>query len=189
MPTSSPWYCPPSAGAIGVDAVIDGSTSPATRNVLFKNGSFEGGAGHLSHIVLWQVSVDDGFTKVRDPVSLTTSLPNEIGEESPVLTQMPDKRWLLLHTEGVWNRNYTIVYAVSNGTDIRGPYQDYHYDGLLLQSRNSTTGSKEIWRPGGPDFVDGSNTDLIFAAMSKNESSARYIYSATIGYKPNSTCQ
>ncbi|KAL9609356.1 MAG: hypothetical protein Q9167_005864 [Letrouitia subvulpina] len=188
VPTSSPWYCPPSAGAIGVDAIIDNSTSPATRYVLFKNGSFDGTAGHISHVVLWQVSVDDGFTKIGDPVALTTSLPNEIGEESPALAQMPDNRWLLLHTEGIWNRNYTVVYAVSNGTDIRGPYQDYHYDGVLLDSRNSTIGGKKIWRPGGPDFVDGSNRDFIFAAMSKNQSGARYIYSATMGYRPANAC-
>ena len=89
--------------------------------MLFKNGSFEGTPGHLSHIVLWQVSAEDGFSKIGEPVALTQSLPNEIGEESPALARMPDQRWLLLHTEGIWTTNYTIVYAVSEGSDIKGP--------------------------------------------------------------------
>ena len=180
-PTSEPWYCPPSAGAIGVDGVLDSSKSPPERFVLFKNGSFGASSSQLSHIALWQVNADDGFTKVGDPVSLTQSLPNEIGEESPALTRMPDNRWLLLHTEGIWLVNYTTVYAVSNGSDIRGPYHDYHYQGILLQTGN-TDDNSTVYQPGGPDFVGENNTEFIFAAKDKANSAARLLYAATMGY-------
>ena len=163
--------------------MLDASKSPPDRYVLFKNGSFEGAAGHTSHIALWQVNTDDGFTKIGEPVSLTQSLPNGIGEESPALTRMPDDRWLLLHTEGIWSSNYTTVYAVSNGSDIRGPYHDRHYKGILLQNGDKDDGTtSEIFQPGGADFVGGNNAEFIFAATEKPDSTARMLYVANMGY-------
>ena len=94
---------------------------------------------------------------------------------------MPDNRWLLLHTEGIWLVNYTTVYAVSNGSDIRGPYHDYHYKGILLQT-GDTDGNSTVYQPGGPDFVGENNTEFIFAAKDKADSSARLLYAATMGY-------
>ena len=183
QPTDEAWYCPPSSGAIGVDGVTDSSRTPPERYILFKNGSFGGAEKNkeLSHITLWQVSADDGVSKVGDPVPLTQSSENAIDEESPALTEMPDGRWLLLHTEGVWNQNYTTLYAVSEGEDIKGPYHDYHLNGVLLATGNTTVNGKEFWRPGGPDFVDGTD-DFIFAAMQNEQSPARQIYAARISY-------
>ena len=55
-------------------------------------------------------------------------------------------------------------------------------DGVLLATGNQTAGGNEMWRPGGPDFVDGSDADFIFAAMDAQDSKARHIYAATMQY-------
>lgn len=173
IPTSKPWYCPPSSGAIDVDGIIDDAKSPPERYVLFENASFNGAekGKKLSRVALWQVSADDGSKTIGDPVALTQSVPNGVGEESHALTRMPDNRWLLLHTK-----------KVSNGADIRGPYHNYHLDSVLLHTGNETENGSEIFRAGGSDFVDGDSADFIFAAMDRQDSSARHVYAAAMEY-------
>ncbi|MCJ1457599.1 hypothetical protein MMC28_007967, partial [Mycoblastus sanguinarius] len=189
IPTPEPLFCPSTgAGAIDVDGVLDTSKSPPDRYVLYKNGSYPGSHSQLSHCALWQVDLADGYTKIGQPIQLTTPLPGTDGEEGAALTQMPNGRWLLMHTEGNWKQNYTTVYALSNGTDIKGPYLDYHLSGILLDSGNLTDGknSTEIYQPGGPDFVGKSNTDFIFMAKTTNESLSRFLYAGTMAYQASS---
>lgn len=141
---------------------------------------------------MWQVSAADGFTKIGAPFRLTTSILNGIGEESPALWQMPDQRWLLLHTEGNWDKNYTTVYAVSEGTNVTGPYHDYHYDGVLMSTGNtSANGNSTMYQPGGPDFVNGGNGEFIFGAKERANTTSRKLWAARMAYRANTNadCQ
>ena len=167
------WYCPPAGEAIGVDSILDGQD----RYVVFKNGS---DVPH-SHIGLWHVNATTGFEKLGPGHELTTD-PLHQGYEGPAMTEMPDGRWLLLHTTGTYRVDYTIHWAIADtlSDHIVGNYSD---QGVLLKTNAATAQGAALYRPSGPDFVGKSNTEIFFFfAEDEKDSVQRKLYYAKLSY-------
>ena len=157
--TSTPFYCPPAYGAIG----LDGIKLDSKRYVLFKDGS---NVPTGSHVALWEVDFKTGSKPQTDkPCLITKEDPKQPGFEGPALTKMDNGTYLLLHTDGVWDVNYTMHWATSE--TICGTYKE----GGLLMGSGDTSGKSVVYRPGGPDFLGESNSRFFFFADPEREKS------------------
>lgn len=160
-PTEKPFYCPPAGGAIGVDGIqLDGK-----RWVLWKAGS---DVPKGSHVALWQVDSATGSKpQTAQPCLITDENPDQPGYEGPALTKMPNGKYLLLHTKGIWHINYTIHWATANSIC------DKYKEGGLLMGSGDTSNGDVVYRPGGPDFLGQSNKQIFFFADPDNDDSKK----------------
>lgn len=156
----SPWACPTAqGGAIDPAGFYDPAAN--TRWVVYKiDGNSIGHGGSCNNMVqpivstpimLQQVSVDNGFTKIGSPTTLIVNDPADGPYvEAPSLTKMADSTYVLYYSSNCYvTPLYDVSYATSK--NIRGPYKKF---GGLIQ-----TGTYGLTAPSGLDLaINGDHT-------------------------------
>ncbi|KAH0271960.1 glycoside hydrolase family 43 protein, partial [Aureobasidium melanogenum] len=151
---TAPRACPTTQGG-AIDPAGYYDPADNTRWVVYKidgNSLGKGGACNnmvqpivSTPIMLQQVSVDNGFTKIGSPTTLIVNDPADGPYvEAPSLTKMPDGTYVLYYSSNCYT---TPLYDVSYATlrNIKGPYKKF---GGLLQ-----TGTYGLTAPGGLDLA------------------------------------
>ena len=179
-PTDKPIACPlQDGGAIDPAGFVD---SDGSVYVVYKvDGNSLGGGGpcgnadgtHGTPLMLQQVSADDGYTPVGDPVPL---LDRDDADgpliEAPSLVRSADGTYVLFFSSNCYSTEfYDTSYATSGS--LKGPY-------TKAPAPLLTTGLDGLLSPGGADVsVDG--TTLVFHAdKNPSDASVRQMYSSAI---------
>lgn len=151
---SDPWACPTAQGG-AIDPAGYYDPKDNTRWVVYKiDGNAIGRGGSCGNtvkpivstpIMLQQVSVDNGFTKIGLPTPLIVNDPADGPYvEAPALTKMPDGTYVLYYSSNCYvTPLYDVSYATSR--NIKGPYKKF---GGLIQ-----TGTYGLTAPGGLDMA------------------------------------
>jgi len=149
-----PWACPTAQGG-AIDPAGYYDPKDNTRWVVYKiDGNAIGRGGSCGNtvkpivstpIMLQQVSVDNGFTKIGLPTPLIVNDPADGPYvEAPSLTKMPDGTYVLYYSSNCYvTPLYDVSYATSR--NIKGPYKKF---GGLIQ-----TGTYGLTAPGGLDMA------------------------------------
>lgn len=148
------WACPlTQGGAIDPAGYYDPSTN--TRWVVYKvDGNAIGHGGNCNNgkapivstpILLQQVSVSDGYTKIGGTTELITNGPADGPvTEAPSLSRLADGSYVLFFSSNCYSGPlYDVSYAMAS--NIKGPYTKY---GPLF-----VTGTNGLTAPGGLDIA------------------------------------
>ena len=181
--TADPWICPSAqGGAIDPAGYYDAKDN--TRWVVYKvDGNAIGHGGICNNgvkpivrtpIMLQQVNVDDGVTKIGAPIGplITNGPADGPVVEAPSLTKAADGTYVLLFSSNCWATPlYDISYATAK--NIKGPYTKY---GPLF-----VTGSMGLTAPGGIDLaING-----VRAVFHANYNGGRAMFTTYIGGSKN----
>ncbi|KAH0005258.1 glycoside hydrolase family 43 protein, partial [Aureobasidium melanogenum] len=174
---TAPWACPTTQGG-AIDPAGYYDPTDNTRWVVYKiDGNSIGHGGSCGNMVqpivstpimLQQVSVDNGFTKIGSPTVLIVNDPADGPYvEAPSLTKMPDGTYVLYYSSNCYTTPlYDVSYATSK--NIRGPYKKY---GGLIR-----TGTYGLTAPGGLDMAVNGDHALFHA----NWNGGRAMFTALI---------
>jgi beta-xylosidase len=147
---SEPWICPTDQGG-AIDPAGYYDPKDNTRWVVYKvDANAIGRGGDCNNMVqpilstpimLQQVSVEDGFTKIGLPTPLIVNDPTDGPYvEAPSLTKTPDGTYVLFYSSNCFlTPLYDVSYATSK--NINGPYKKF---GGLME-----TGTYGLTAPGG----------------------------------------
>lgn len=169
--TTSPWICDFANGG-AIDASGYYNAADNTRWVVYKvDGNAVGHGGVCNNgvppikstpILLQQVNVNDGRTKIGSPMQLITNgRADGPVVEAPSLTKMGE-RYVLFFSSNCYNTPlYDVSYAIANS--LKGPYTKY---GPLF-----VTGSGGMTAPGGLDVAVNGDHAMWHANYGKGRAS------------------